>query len=203
MRCMMLRVTLLTVITGVAVLLIGAPRAHADGIFDKLKAFFTSDETVGSATDMAAAALSNEDMIAGLKEALDVGARTVVSQLGRPDGFLKDEAIRIALPKSLQKADQTLSRFGLGALTDGVKERMNRAAEAAVPEAQDLFVIAVRDMSISDAAAILAGPDDAATQYFKSTMGADLRQRMAPIVSASVADAGVIVAAQNAVDKLP
>lgn len=181
-----------------------ATPAEARGIFDKIKTIFGSDsDTSGSVVDAAKGVLSNDDMVAGLKDALRVGAGNVVSQLGAADGFWKDEAIRIALPGPLQKVDKTLSRFGMGALTDGVKEKMNRAAEAAVPEAKELFMAAVSDMSITDAANILRGPDDAATTYFKEKMGPQLRERMTPIVSNSINDVGVISAAEGAVKKLP
>jgi len=180
-----------------------AAPVQAQGIFDSIKSFFKKEEAVQTATDAASKVLSNDDMVAGLKDALRVGATAVVDQLGATDGFWKDEAIRIALPGPLQKVDSTLQRFGLGALTDGVKEKMNRAAEAAVPQAQELFVNAVQEMSIADAASILGGPDDAATQYFRERMGSDLRARMAPIISRTVDDVGVVSAAQDAVKKLP
>lgn len=180
-----------------------APSAHARGIFDKLKSVFSSSDEAGSAVSAAAGALSNDDIVSGLKEALRVGAGNVVDQLGTADGFWKDEAVRIALPGPLQKVDSTLNKFGLGALTDNVKERMNRAAEAAVPEARELFMNAVSDMSITDAANILKGEEDAATQYFREKMEPDLRERMSPIVVSSIDQVGVVGAAENAIKKVP
>lgn len=171
---------------------------EARGIFDKVKSIFGSD-----AASTAAGALSNDDIASGLKEALRVGADNVVGQLGSADGFWKDEAIRIALPGPLEKVDSALSRFGMGSLTDSVKEKMNRAAEAAVPEAKELFITAISDMSITDAKDILTGGDDAATQYFKTKMSPELRTRMAPIVTTAMSDVGVLSAAQTAVNKVP
>lgn len=195
-----IKMTFKTVGAGVLVAaLVAVSPVQARGIFDKVKSIFGSS----GAADVAAGALSNDDMVAGLKDALRVGAGNVVDQLGASDGFWKDEAIRIALPGPLQKVDSTLSKIGLGSLTDGVKEKMNRAAEAAVPEAKELFMNAVSDMSISDAAGILTGPDDAATQYFKERMGGDLRDRMRPIVASSIDEVGAFDAAQGAVSKLP
>lgn len=193
-----------TIGTGVlvAVLVAGSP-VQARGIFDKVKSIFGASGGSDKVMDVAKGALSNDDMVAGLKEALRVGAGNVVDQLGKSDGFWKDEAIQIALPGPLQKVDKTLSKFGLGSLTDGVKEKMNRAAEAAVPEAKELFMNAVSEMSITDAANILRGPDDAATQYFRGRMGEDLRTRMRPIVSSSIDQVGAFDAAQGAVSKLP
>lgn len=187
----------------IAAVLLASP-AEARGIFDKLKSMLGGgSETSESAVDAAKSVLSNDDMVSGLKEALRVGAGNVVSQLGTADGFWKDDAIRIALPGPLEKVDKTLSRFGMGALTDSVKEKMNRAAEAAVPEAKELFMDAVSDMSITDAANILRGPDDAATLYFKDKMGPQLRERMTPIITSSINEVGVISAAEGAVKKLP
>ncbi|MEO0412243.1 MAG: DUF4197 domain-containing protein [Pseudomonadota bacterium] len=182
---------------------ISVPPVQARGIFDKLKSVFSSSDEAGSAVSAAAGALSNDDIVSGLKEALRVGAGNVVDQLGTADGFWKDEAVRIALPGPLQKVDSTLNKFGLGALTDNVKERMNRAAEAAVPEARELFMNAVSEMSIADAANILKGEDDAATQYFREKMEPDLRERMSPIVVDSIDQVGAVGAAENAIKKVP
>ncbi|MEM6833911.1 MAG: DUF4197 domain-containing protein [Pseudomonadota bacterium] len=180
-----------------------APAAQARGIFDSIKSIFSEDETTESAASAAVSALSNDDVVSGLKEALRVGAGNVVDQLGTADGFWKDEAIRIALPGPLQKVDTTLNKFGMGALSETVKERMNRAAEAAVPEARDLFMDAVSDMSIADATGILKGENDAATQYFREKMEPGLRERMSPIIVSSIDDVGAITAAEDAVKKLP
>lgn len=66
--------------------------------------------SVGGLTD-----LSTDEIAAGLKEALRVGAGNVVSQLGAQDGFYLDEAIHIPLPPQLQQAKGVLEQVGMGA----------------------------------------------------------------------------------------
>ena len=142
----------------------------------------------------ATGALSNDDIAAGLREALRVGSERVVAQLGTLDGFNLDPDIHIPLPGVLQDVQKTLSKFGMSGLADDLELRLNRGAEAAVPEAKALFADAISQMSLDDARGILEGPDDAATQYFKGKMSAPLGERMTPIVDSSLSDVGAIAA---------
>ncbi len=128
------------------------------------------------------AELSNTDAVAGLKEALTKGTQAAVQQLGRENGFFGDDRIKIPLPETMQKAADMMRRFGMGKQTDELVLRMNRAAEAAMPEARTLLVNAVKQMSVQDAKGILTGGNDAATQYFKRTTAEQLSQKFLPIV---------------------
>ena len=128
------------------------------------------------------AELSNTDAVAGLKEALTKGTQAAVQQLGRENGFFGDDRIKIPLPETMQKAADMMRRFGMGKQTDELVLRMNRAAEAAMPEARTLLVNAVKQMSVQDAKGILTGGNDAATQYFKRTTTEQLSQKFLPIV---------------------
>jgi hypothetical protein len=128
------------------------------------------------------AALSAKDSTAGLKEALTRGAEFAVAQLGKPDGFLGNDKVRIPLPESLQKIEGMARKLGLSKQADELVATMNRAAESAVVEAKPLLVDAVKKMSVTDAKNILAGPPDAATQYFRGATGAQLTQKFLPIV---------------------
>ena len=103
----------------------------------------------------------------GLKEALIQGAGKAVSKLGAVDGFMGNPQVKIPLPDALKKAEKTMRLLGMGKQADELVLRMNRAAEAAVPEAKALLVDAVKRMRVTDAKNILTGGDDAATQYFK------------------------------------
>ena len=132
-------------------------------------------------------ALSNQDAAAGLKEALTQGAGKAVAQLGTPDGFLGNPQVKIALPESLQQVEGLMRGLGMGKYADELVTTMNRAAEAAVPEAKALLVNAVRQMSVQDAKAILSGGDDAATQYFRRTTAAPLAAKFKPIVQKAIA----------------
>jgi len=142
--------------------------------------------------DGAAGALSSDEIVAGLKEALVTGSSTVVSQLGQPNGFAGDPRIRIPLPASLQKAKDVASKVGLGGRFDELENKLNEAAEQATPKAKALFLGAVRDMSVADARGILQGPDDAATQYFRGQTGSELQAEMAPIVDDALAQVGAV-----------
>lgn len=126
--------------------------------------------------------LSRKDAVGGLKEALTRGAEQAVGQLGRADGFLGNDRVRIPLPPSLQKAESVMRKFGAGKYADRLTEAMNRAAEAAVVEAKPLLVKAVKEMSVDDAKAILSGGDDAATRYFRSKTAEPLAAKFLPVV---------------------
>jgi hypothetical protein len=132
-------------------------------------------------------AISSKDQVAALKTALSQSTAAAVGKLGVVDGFLGNPKVRIALPGKLDKAEKTLKMLGLGPKIDELKTAMNRAAEAAVPEGKTIFVNAVKRMTVQDAAAILTGPSDAATQYFKRTTSAELTSKFLPIVSKATA----------------
>lgn len=130
-------------------------------------------------------ALSNADINAGLKEALARGADAAVAQLGQKDGFFGNAALRIPLPPSLQKAEKAIHMFGMGKQADDLVLSMNRAAEAAVPEARTLLVDAVRAMTLEDAKGILTGGQTSATDFFRRKTEATLTERFGPIVKAT------------------
>lgn len=135
--------------------------------------------------------LSKSDASAGLREALTRGAGAAVDQLGKPGGFLDSERFRIPLPPALQKASSAMKMLGMGAQADELTTTMNRAAEAAVPEAKPLLINAVKSMTVEDAKGILTGGDDAATQYFRKTTHDQLSARFLPIVHQATAKLGL------------
>ena len=131
--------------------------------------------------------LSNKDAVAGLKEALVKGAGNAVGKLGKADGFLGNDKVKIPLPESLQKVDGMLRNFGMSKYADELVLTMNRAAEAAVPEAKALLVKAVKDMSVQDAKSILSGGNTAATEYFRGKTSQPLAEKFLPIVQKATA----------------
>ena len=133
------------------------------------------------------AGISEADAAAGLRTALDRGTQAAVSKLGRTDGFLGNALVRIALPESAQRGERLMRRLGMGKYADELVVTLNRAAEAAVPEARTLFVDSVRRMTLSDAKGILTGGDTAATEYFRRTTRQALHQRFLPIVRGATA----------------
>lgn len=136
----------------------------------------------GNAHAISIADLSNQETVAGLKEALVQGADKAVGQLGTVDGFLGNAKVRIPLPESLQRVERVMRMVGMGRQADELVTNMNRAAEMAVKEAKPLLVDAVKKMTVQDAKGILTGGDDAATQYFRRTTSDALTKRFLPIV---------------------
>lgn len=126
--------------------------------------------------------ISDADANSGLRQALTDGAGTAVSLLGKQDGFFGNPKVKIPLPPTLQRIEGALRFAGMKRQADELVLSMNRAAEAAVPEAKALLVDAVKKMSVQDAKGILAGGDTAATEYFKRTTQAQLADRFLPIV---------------------
>ena len=135
--------------------------------------------------------ISNQDAVAGLKSALEKGTQAAVASLGKADGFLGNPKVKIPLPDSLARAEQLMRRVGMGKYADELIVSMNRAAEAAVPEARQIFIDSVRKMSVQDAKGILTGGDTAATEYFKRTTREPLHGRFLPIVKKATAKVGV------------
>jgi hypothetical protein len=126
--------------------------------------------------------ISNRDAINGLKEALIRGSHAAVARLGVENGFFGNDRVKIPLPPSLRRLEAVIRSIGMSPHADELVLRMNRAAEAAVPEAKTLLVDAVKKMSVQDAKGVLTGGEDAATQYFKRTTSEPLARRFRPIV---------------------
>ncbi|MFG0805915.1 DUF4197 domain-containing protein [Pseudomonas fluvialis] len=137
------------------------------------------------------AELSQGDAASGLKQALNQGAKAAVAQLGRPGGFSSDPQVRIGLPGKLGKAARTMKLMGMGAQVEQLEASMNLAAEAAVPQAQALLLQAVQNMTLQDAKAILAGPQDSATRYLDKSSREQLRSRFLPIVRQATQQVGL------------
>ncbi len=153
----------------------------------------------GGQSGTTSAVLSDQEIGSGLREALKVGVGTVVSQVGAADGYNGDPRIHVPLPESLETVQKTLGRVGMSDLMDDLELRLNRAAEAAAPEARDVFWQAIEEMTLDDVRQIFDGPDDAATRYLERTMSDPLIQRMRPIVDASLSEVGAVRAYDNAI----
>ena len=173
-----------------ATVMFAASAAHAldlGGLIDKeqldrLKGSQSTPAPAPAASGTGLAGISNKDQIGSLRQALAQGAETAVRNLAKQDGYLGNDKVRIPLPDSLQKADNALRKVGMGKYADELVTSMNRAAEAAVPEAKNLLVGAVRNMTVDDAKTILTGGNDAATQYFRKNTEAALSGKFQPIV---------------------
>ncbi len=148
-----------------------------------------------------ASALSQQDISAAFKQALQIGTGEVVSQLGVTNGFNLDPNIRIPLPDKLAQVQNILGKIGMSSLMDDLELRLNRAAEIATPHAKELFFNAITEMTFDDVMNIYQGPQDSATQYFKSKMSSPLSAKMSPFVNNAVSQAGVVQAYDNAISQ--
>jgi len=149
------------------------------------------------------AGLSEEKIIAGLKEALQVSTTKAVALTGKPDGFLKNEAIKIVLPAKLETIGKGMRMLGMGAKVDELEVGMNRAAEQAAPEAKQIFLAALKKMTFEDARHILTGGDTAATEYFRRASSGDLTSAFTPIVHHSMEHVGVVQQYNQVVKSAP
>lgn len=134
--------------------------------------------------------LSNADMAAGLRQALDLGIEKQVAKLTKKDGFYKNDLVKILLPEELQKVDNALRKVGLSSLADSGIKALNRAAEDAVKEATPIFVNAVKDITFNDAKNILLGEDNAATSYLTTKTQTALYNKFKPVIENSFSKVG-------------
>jgi hypothetical protein len=135
--------------------------------------------------------ISNTEASSGLKQALSDGSAAAVAQLGAENGFLNNPKVKIPLPPALQKIESALRYTGMKRQADELVVAMNRAAEAAVPEAKALLIDSVKKMTLQDAKGILTGGETSATDYFRRTTQAQLTTRFRPIVKKATDQVGL------------
>ncbi|HTO15895.1 MAG TPA: DUF4197 domain-containing protein [Edaphocola sp.] len=135
-------------------------------------------------------ALTNTQVVSGLKEALKIGANNASSKLSLTDGFFANAAIKILMPPEVQQVEQTLRNVGLGSVVDKAILSMNRAAEDAAKQAAPIFISAITSMSIQDGFNILTGGNSAATLYLESKTTSALTSAFRPVVNRSLDKVG-------------
>jgi len=180
-------------------LLLASLAVSRAGLLNQLEALVTTNHTALSTSNLAA--LSQDQMVQGLKEALRKGVQVAVSDLGRSDGFLTNLDVKIPLPGKLKSVEKALRMVKQEKLADEFVDTMNHAAEQAVPEAASVFSDSIKQMSITDAKNILAGTNNAATEYFRRTTQTNLYAKFLPIVKAATDKAGVTAAYKNMMNK--
>jgi hypothetical protein len=144
------------------------------------------DKVISKVPGKGGSGLTNDEIIAGLKEALENGANNSSQKLSAVDGFFKDAVIKILMPKEAQKAESTLRNIGLGKQVDDAILSMNRAAEDASKSAAPIFVNAIKQMSFQDALGILKGGDSAATKYLREKTITQLTEAFRPVIETSL-----------------
>ena len=130
--------------------------------------------------------LTTEEVIRGLKEALNVGASNSVSVASKIDGFYRNPSIFIPFPPEAIKVKNALEKAGFSNLIQDFERSLNRAAEEASKKALPIFKNAIFSITFSDAMGILRGADNAATMYLKSKTEANLRSEFTPVVKAAI-----------------
>ncbi len=141
-----------------------------------------------------AAALTQRDAAAGLREALQLAAVAAATQLGRPDGFYADPRVKIPLPGALGRAQRAMAPLGLSAPLDDLERRVNRGAEAAMPQAKTLLVNAIRSITIADAVSIVRGGDDAGSRFLRERTETQLTAALRPHMTTALREAGAFAA---------
>lgn len=130
-----------------------------------------------------ALSLSEGDAASGVRAALERGAQAALAHLGRTDGFLGNPLVRIELPPTLREGAKLLRNTGQGRKLDELVTAMNRAAEAAMPQARQLLVSTIKAISVEDALQIVRGGDEAVTRFFEGKTRSPLTQQFLPIVT--------------------
>lgn len=171
--------------------------AHSQNI-KKLTKTLTGDTTkrknqqgknnvISSLTGSNSDSLTTNDVISGLKEALNVGVNNGTQKLSAVNGFFANAAIKILMPPEAAQVEKTLRGIGLGKQVDDAILSMNRAAEDAAKSAAPIFINAIKQMSIGDAWGILRGGDTAATHYLREKTTSPLTQAFKPVIDKSLA----------------
>ena len=152
-------------------------------------------------TSLISSALSQDQMVLGLKQALGKGVQEAIARLGQTNGFLTNMNVKIPMPEKLQSVEKGLRAIKQDKYADDFVNTMNRAAEQAVPAAGSVFSDAVQQMSITDAKTILVGTNNAATEYFRKVTQTNLFARFQPIVKTATEQAGVTSAYKKLMEK--
>jgi len=173
---------LVTLITFVIVSAVTPAFAQMDWLKSKVNTLKGSP----TADSLKSVKLSDTKIGNGLKEALKVGINNSVNKVGQKDGYLNNDQIKLLLPEKIQKVDKALRMAGFGKQLDEFVLSMNRAAEGAAPQARDIFLDSLFNMSFDDAQKIYKGENTAATDYFKKTSYPKLYDAFKPAVDSSL-----------------
>lgn len=130
--------------------------------------------------------LSNQDIINGLKEALNVGSKNAAGTASKTDGYFRHPIIKIPFPPEAAAMESKLRSLGMNKQVDDFIVTMNRAAEEAAKQASPVFVNAVTGMTITDGLGILRGADTAATGYLRQKTSSQLSEKFKPVIHSAV-----------------
>jgi Protein of unknown function (DUF4197) len=168
-------ITVLFLVTGIAAM-------GQNDLFSNIKKKVTGGS--GSSS------LSSEDITAGLKQALTLGAQKSADRLSAVNGFLGNKAVEILMPEQAQKVEKTLRNMGMGKLVDDAIASMNHAAEDASKSAAPIFVNAIKSMTVTDGLNILRGADTSATAYLRKSATPELTKSYTPVIDSALQKTG-------------
>lgn len=154
--------------------------------------------TAAAAAILLPGAAQAQGTASGIRSLLITATRQATQRLGQRDGFFGDSLVRIPLPGLLNATQQRLQPIGLSGPLDDLELRMNRAAEAVMPQARDLVISAIRSMTISDGLDIVSGGDTAATRYLRGRTEAPLTGLLRPPMETTLAASGAYGALDSA-----
>jgi hypothetical protein len=145
--------------------------------------------------------LSIETIAAGLKEALTKGTERGANRLSKDGGYYNNDLLRIPVPPELDSVAGAMRKIGLSKMVDSFEKKMNEGAEKAASKVKPLFWKAIRQMTFQDAKAILFGKDTEATEYFRRTIGEDLRGVCKPVIASTLGEVGAVRSYNSLMDK--
>lgn len=143
-------------------------------------------DEVNSMANSSSPSLTNDEVIKGLKQALEVGTNNSTAITSKLDGFYKNPEIFIPFPPEAIKVKEKVTALGMGSQVEKFELTMNRAAETAAKEAAPIFINAITSMSIADGFAILRGGENAATQYLIDKTSSQLKVKFNPVVKSAI-----------------
>lgn len=141
---------------------------------------------VNSMANSSSPSLTNDEVVKGLKQALEVGTNNSTAITSKLDGFYKNPEIFIPFPPEAIKVKEKVTALGMGSQVEKFELTMNRAAETAAKEAAPIFINAITSMSIADGFAILRGGENAATQYLIDKTSSQLKVKFNPVVKSAI-----------------
>ncbi len=177
----------------VLALLLGAPLAACE-TFDP--------EILDAVMAMGGSSLTQGEAAEGIRAALSNGVLSALGIVGRSGGFLNNDLIRISLPQRLREVQKIMASIGASAMLDDLQAKLNHGAEKAAPKAKTIFMDAVADLSITDAIAIVRGPETAATLYLQEKTTPELSRLFTPVMKTALAGTGAFQALDAVTNRL-
>ena len=176
-------------------MLMAASAVAEDNWWQKAKKLFNKESSI---TELA---LDDEQIAKGLKQALSVGSESVINTLQQSGAFADNPNLRIQLPATLASVGKVLDKIGMGQWTTELEDKLNEAAEQAIPAAGPILQTAISNLTLKDIQAIYQGENDAATQYFKAQMSEPIAQAMDPIIKQNLENVGALKLYDNMMSK--